>query len=76
MSIRPSIAERAYQLARSGDCATITDIKERLKREGYWDVMGHLQGGSITAPLRKLLAEARKAAANDDPAAESSATAP
>jgi hypothetical protein len=75
MSIRPTIAERAYQLAKSGDCATVTDIKTQLKSEGYWDVMGHLHGASITAALRKLLAASRKTG-GADPAADVSATAP
>jgi hypothetical protein len=75
MSISPSIAERAYQLAQSGDCATVTDIKAQLKREGYWDVTGHLHGASINSSLRKLLAASRKVASTD-PAAAVSATAP
>jgi hypothetical protein len=35
MDPKVSALERAFQLARSGQAATIADIKKRLKREGY-----------------------------------------
>ena len=55
----PTIIERAYHLARAGDCETIIDIGRRLKREHFESVEQHLAGGSIKRELRKLL-EARK----------------
>ena len=35
MDPKVSALERAFQLARSGQAATIADIKKRFKREGY-----------------------------------------
>ena len=35
MDFRPNTIERAYQLAQSGECATIEEIKAVLRREGY-----------------------------------------
>jgi hypothetical protein len=32
---RLSLIERAYQLAKSGGCRTVTDVKKRLSAEGY-----------------------------------------
>ena len=37
LEVDPNITtlERAFQLARSGQCSTLDDIKQRLKAEGY-----------------------------------------
>ncbi len=35
MDHRMTALERAFQLARSGQVSTITEIKESLKRDGY-----------------------------------------
>ena len=35
MEFRPNTIERAYQLAQSGECATIEEIKAILRKEGY-----------------------------------------
>jgi hypothetical protein len=61
MNFRPSTVERAYQLARSGDCDTVSDIKGRLRAEGFHDVNGQLYGKSITDDLRRLCTAARPA---------------
>lgn len=45
--------ERAFDLATSGDCATIGDIKMKLAREGY--SAGQLVGRTIEKQLRKLI---------------------
>ncbi len=49
-----STVERAFQLA--AECATVDEIRARLRSEGYSNVDAHLQGGSIRAELRKALA--------------------
>lgn len=49
--------ERAYELARSGACRTVGDIKARLQAEGYEGVKDRLYGASMTGALRKLCAE-------------------
>jgi hypothetical protein len=34
-NFRPTTLERAYELARSGECRTVGDIKTRLQQEGH-----------------------------------------
>lgn len=80
MTFRPTTLERAYELARSGACRTVGDIKTRLQQEGYERVQDRLYGGSLTSALRKLCTahyiapegeEApTKAQAENDPEAE------
>lgn len=52
---RPGIIERAFQLARSGEFGTISDVGKRLRQEGYERVDLHLAGGSLRAQLRQML---------------------
>jgi hypothetical protein len=51
--------ERAYQLAASGECASVSDIRDRLAREGYSNVVSHLGGKTIAVALRRLCAESQ-----------------
>jgi hypothetical protein len=48
--------ERAFELAGSGSCRTISDLEKQLKREGFGQVSAHLSGGSIRKQLRSILA--------------------
>jgi hypothetical protein len=57
---RPATIERAYELARSGDCATVDDIKTKLQAEGYDSVWQHLSAPMLTRTLRGLCAAAVK----------------
>lgn len=50
----PSTIERAYELARSGECRSIDEIKQRLNAERHDQVEAHLAGQSIRRDLRKL----------------------
>jgi hypothetical protein len=54
----PTTLERAFALARSGTCASVNDIRIRLKAERYDNVDAHLAGHSIARQLRMLCAEA------------------
>ena len=56
-----STLERAFELARSGECTNTADIRLRLKRERFDAVEGHLQGPAINRQLRLLCDEARRA---------------
>lgn len=56
-SFRPTTIERAYELARSGACRTVGDIKARLQAEGFEGVKDRLYGASMTGALRKLCLE-------------------
>ena len=54
------IIERAFQLARSGECRTLDELKGRLRREQHGSVDQHLGGMAIKAQLKKLMADAAK----------------
>jgi hypothetical protein len=60
MTSQPSTLERAFELARSGQCAGTADIRLHLKREKHDQVEAHLQGPSISRQLRLLCEQARK----------------
>jgi len=51
--------ERAYQLARSGECAGVDDIRRRMSREGYLDAIPQLAAPSLRRALSKLCQEAQ-----------------
>lgn len=54
MTIRPvCIIERAFQLAEHS--ANVEEIRNRLRREGYSNVDGHLMGRQIRADLVKII---------------------
>ena len=50
--------ERAFQLARSGECRTLDDLKRRLRRERCESVDFHLAGKLTKAQLTALMAAA------------------
>ncbi|WP_421730173.1 hypothetical protein [Brevundimonas sp.] len=54
MTFRLTTIERAYELAKSGSCRTVGDIKAKLQAEGHERVQDRLYGGSLTSALRKL----------------------
>ncbi|QTN20082.1 hypothetical protein HZ989_03095 [Brevundimonas sp. AJA228-03] len=65
-NFRPTTLERAYELARSGECRTVGDIKTRLQQEGHERVQDRLYGGSLTSALRKLCVAHYVAPEGDD----------
>jgi hypothetical protein len=56
---RPGVIERAFELARSGDCASIEEIRSQLKRESHASVDSHLGSPMLGRQLRKLCTEHR-----------------
>ncbi len=56
MNERPTELERAFALARSGECATVVDIRRRLAQEGYG--VRQLEGPMLLRQLRQLCDEA------------------
>lgn len=50
--------ERALELARRGECRSITELEKQLRREGYSAVADHLAGYGIRKQLRGLVAKA------------------
>jgi len=59
MSNHQTTIERAYELARSGQCAGVSDIKKKLQSEGFSDIAGQLFGPAINGDLRKLCVAAK-----------------
>ena len=57
--MEPSIIERAFELARTGQCGSIDDIRKRLKAEQYSQVDAHLSGISVRRQLLDLCRQAR-----------------
>ena len=53
--------ERAFDLARSGDCRGTSDIRQVLAQEGYPDIQGQLYGNSIRMQLTEACQSATKA---------------
>ncbi|MDQ2892152.1 MAG: hypothetical protein M3R64_03550 [Pseudomonadota bacterium] len=51
---RPSTIERAYQLARSGSCSNVDDVRRTLLAEGHDSVVAHLSGPTIRRALAAL----------------------
>lgn len=59
----PTTLERAFALARSGDCSNVSDIRQRLRAERFDQVDAHLAGPAISRQLRELCVEARDSTA-------------
>jgi hypothetical protein len=59
MDHRPTELERAFQLAKSGSCGSVGDIRNQLGSEGY--STARITGRSLARQLRALMAEARSA---------------
>jgi len=59
-----STVERAFELARSGSCHTLEDIRRVLTAERYPSVQAHLAGPSIR---RALLALCKASKVANDP---------
>ena len=55
----PTTLERAFALARTGDYATVADIRQRLRAERFDLVDAHLAGPSLARQLRALCEHAR-----------------
>ncbi len=65
MEQRMTALERAFQLARSGRVAGVTDIITSLKREGYY--ASQIEGRLLKRQLADLIKAARKGSVNSDP---------
>jgi len=53
--------ERAFELARTGEPATIAELRRRLRREGYEQVDFHFAGKLTQKQLLGLIASAAPA---------------
>jgi hypothetical protein len=59
-----TVLERAFELAKSGNFTTVTDIKKRLKEEGC--SVDQITGRSLTRQLDALIKGAPKKAQQRD----------
>lgn len=68
---RAGTVERAFELARSGECCTVAEIEKRLSAEFHESVYEHLSGLFIRGQLREAIAAAgaapKRAATEDRP---------
>ena len=60
----PSTVERAFELARSGPCDSVGEIRLQLRRERHDAVDGHLSGSAIRRQLNAFLLGKRRARAS------------
>jgi len=58
MALRPTTLERAFELARSGDHASLETLRRQLVAEGYHDARAQVSGRSLRVQLMRLCAEA------------------
>lgn len=54
-----NLLERAFVLARSGEYATVNDLRIRLRAERFEQVDAHLSSPTLARQLRTLCTEAR-----------------
>ena len=57
MRNRSTAIERAFHLARSGLCSSVTDVRKALKSEGY--SLEAVVGPALNAQLKGLIVAAR-----------------
>jgi len=59
MQANTTAIERAFELAKSGQCVSVAEIKRRLRAEGY--SAGHIEGRQLHDQLRTAINAGRKA---------------
>ena len=59
MSDRPSIIERAFQVAKSGKVSNIKQLRQQLAAEGYPNAANALTGRSLQQQLSRMITEAK-----------------
>lgn len=57
-----STVQRAFELAASGTCQSLDDVRRKLTAERYPNILAHLEGRSIRLQLKQLMAEAMQKA--------------
>ena len=73
---RPTVVERALQLARSGDFPSPDHVIRALGREGYDQPRLHLEGRVIKALMREAFREGRAARGADERSVDPGAASP
>lgn len=60
MTERLPTIDRAFQLAKSGECSGVGQIRDRLKAEGYPREEAQITGKTFRAQLRKICETAQR----------------
>lgn len=47
--------ERAFALARSGECRDMRELEQQLKREGFSNVLSHLSAPTLRRQITGLM---------------------
>lgn len=55
MNNQPSIIERAFQIARSGRCASVAEVRSQLLGEGYATAETVIRGSTLTSRLGAMI---------------------
>jgi hypothetical protein len=58
MNGRPSVIERAFQVAKSGKVSNIGQVRLQLAKEGYSNVAAALTGRSLSQQISRMITEA------------------
>ena len=56
---RPSVVERAFQIAKSGKVPNIAELRKQLSEEGYGNATQALAGRSLANQLTRMITDAR-----------------
>ena len=53
-----NVVERAFEIAESGDCGSVEELKRLLKSEGHGSAAAHLASPSLRKQLAALIRQA------------------
>ena len=56
---RPSVVERAFQIAKSGKVANVSALQAQLADEGYPNGVQALAGRALSSQLMRMITESR-----------------
>jgi len=56
---RPSVVERAFQIAKSGKVANVSALQAQLADEGYPNGVQALAGRALSSQLMRMINESR-----------------
>lgn len=56
---RPSVVERAFQIAKSGKVANVSALQAQLAEEGYPNGVQALAGRALSSQLMRMITESR-----------------
>jgi hypothetical protein len=56
----PTTLQRAYEIARSGECTSLDELVQQLKTEQFEGVDAHIASASVRRDLRQISQSARR----------------